>query len=906
VLAEARRGHSAVLVLRGEAGIGKSALLDYAAQRSEGCRILRAVGAEWEMELPYAGLHQLSAELLDEREQLPAPQNHAIATAFGLSEGTQPDRFLVGLAVLSLLSNAAEEQPLICLVDDVQWLDRSSAQVLAFVARRLAAEAVVLLFAEREPATVDELGGIPELRLHGLPDASARELLASVITAPLDEPVRARILAETRGNPLALLELPRAFTPDELAGGFGLPSHELLPGRIEASFSRRVHQLPADTQRLLLLAAADPTGEPALLVRASEKLDVPIHRLSPAEEEGLVELGLEVTFRHSLLRSAIYRAAPSEERLAVHRALAAATDPEVDPDRRAWHRAHAIAEPDEDVALELEQSAERARARGGMAAAAAFLERSSALTREPARRAHRALQAAASKALAGASQEALILLARAETGPLDALGRARLTLLRGQIELDLRRAANALPLLLDAARQLEPLDVPLSGDAYLAALRAANIAGRLGPGMREVSRSALAAPRGADEPRAVDLLLQGLAIRFTDGYVASVPALTRAFSALREEGAREEVSVRWPVFARRVAPDMFDDDTWHYFTTRSVQIARESGALAVLPLALNFLVQFCCFNGDLDGASALLEEADAIAAATGNEPVVFGGLTLAGFRGVEAEALALFDAAEPPAIARAEGVVLTFIEHARAVLCNGLGRYEEARVAAESASAQDELLMSVWSFAELVEAATRCGEGEAAHCANESLSERTRAAGTELARGIEARSTALVSDGEIADRLYREAIERLGRTRLAFELARCRLLYGEWLRRERRRTDARDQLTAARDMFTSFGSHAFAARAERELLATGETARARVQEARDELTAQELQIAQFARDGLANAEIGARLFISPRTVEYHLHKVFTKLGVTSRNHLAPVLPDATRAWTSAVPGANSP
>ena len=697
--------------------------------------------------------------------------------------------------------------------------------------------------------------------------------------------MRARILAETRGNPLALLELPREFSADGFAGGFGLPSDGSLPGRIEASFRRRVQQLPTETQRLLLLAAADPTGEPALLVRASEEIGVPIHELSPAEADGLLELGAQVTFRHPLLRSAIYRAAPSDERRAAHQALAAATDPGFDPDRRAWHRAHAIAEPDEDVARELEQSAERARARGGLAAAAAFLERSAALSPDPTRRAHRALEAATSKHLAGASQEALRLLASAEAGPLDPLDRARLKLLHGEI-VDLRRTPEALPLLLDAAKQLEPLDVPLSRHAYLSAIRVATVAGRLGPGTLEVARARSEAPRVPGEPRAVDLLVDGLAVRFTDGYAASAPALRRALRALCEEGEREGVSVRWPWFARRVAPELFADDTWHYLATRSVQLTREAGALVALQVALTHLAHVRCLEGDLDGASALLDEADDIAAVTGTEPFHIGRLWLAGYRGNEMEATALFETAEPVAIARGgEGIVLTFAEHARAVLYNGLGRYEAALPSAQSAGNRDEIMVSVWSLPELVEAAARSGQGDVANAAIESLSERTRAAGTELALGIEARSKALVSDGAVAERLYREAIERLGRTRLAFELARAHLLYGEWLRRERRRIDARDRLRAAQDMFTSFGAEAFAARAGRELLATGETARKRTVETRDELTAQETQIAQFARDGLSNAEIGARLFISPRTVEYHLHKVFTKLDITSREHL---------------------
>jgi DNA-binding CsgD family transcriptional regulator len=890
LLAEAHEGQSAVLVLRGEPGIGKSALLNYAAEHAEGCRVLRAVGVEWELELPFAGLHQLCVGLLERRARLPAPQAEALATAFGLSSGPQPDRFLVGLAVLSLLSDAAAEHPLVCLADDVQWLDRSSAQVLAFVARRLAVESVVLLFAERVPSRVEELAGLPDLRVGRLDDPSARELLASVITAPMDERVRARILAETRGNPLALIELPREFSAEGLAGGFGVPGDGSLPHRIEASFRRRLQQLPTETQRLLLLAAADPTGEPALLIRASENISIPIHRLSPAEADGLLELGAQVTFRHPLLRSAIYRAAASDERRAAHRALAAATDPELDPDRRAWHRAHAIAGPEEDVARELEQSAARARARGGLAASAAFLERSAALTPDPTRRAHRELEAATSKHLAGATGEALRLLASAEAGPLEQLDRARLKLLQGEI-VDLRRTAEAQPLLLDAAKRLEPLDVPLSRHAYLSAIRVASVAGRLGPGTLEIARAALDAPRASGEPRAVDLLLDGLAVRFTDGYAAGAPALRRALRALCEEGEREGVSVRWPWFARRVAPELFADDTWHYLATRSVQLTREAGALVALQVALTHLAQLRCLEGDLDGASALLDEADDIASVTGTEPFHIGRLWLAGYRGDETEATALFQTAEPVAIARGgEGIVLTFAEHARAVLYNGLGRYEAALPSAQSAGNRDELMVSVWSLPELVEAATRSGQGDVANAAIESLSERTRAADTELALGMEARSKALVSDGTVAERLYREAIERLGRSRLALELARAHLLYGEWLRRERRRIDARDQLRAAQDMFSSFGAEAYAARAGRELLATGETARKRTVESRDELTAQEMQIAKFARDGLSNAEIGARLFISPRTVEYHLHKVFTKLGIASREHLDRVLP----------------
>ena len=888
LLSDARRGQSGVLVLRGEPGIGKTTLLEYVAERAAGCRLMRAVGVEWEMELPFSGLHQVCVELLEDRIQLPAPQSDALATAFGLNPGQAPDRFLVGLAVLGLLSNAAEHGPVVWLVDDVQWVDRSSAQVLAFVARRLAAESVVLVFAEREPGRLEELTALPELRLAGLEDAAAGALLTSITAAPLDERVRARILAEARGNPLALLEFAREAPAQGFAGGFGLPDAGSLPDRLEASFRRRVQELPADTQRLLLLAAADPTGEPALLARACETIDLAIDRLSPAEEDDLLELGAQVTFRHPLLRSAIYRVAPPEQRRAAHQALAAATDVEFDPDRRAWHRAHAIAGEDEDVALELEQSAARARARGGLAAAAAFLQRSAVLTPDPVLRARRALEAAASKHLSGASQDTLTLLARAGAGPLDALDHARVKLLQGEI-LDLRRSADGLSLLLDAARELEPLDVALARDAYLAAVRAAMVAGRLGSGLGAVARAALQAPRGSGKPRAVDRLLDGLAVRFTDGYSAGAPELKRALAAFVEEGEREDVNVRWPWLARRVAPDLFADQTWLRLASHSLQVAREAGALGVLPIALNNLAHLRCLEGDLDGATALLDESDEITGATGVAPLVVGRLTLAGLRGREPEALALCEAAESAAAARGEGVVLTHAEHARAVLYNGLGRYELALASARSASARDELMLTSWSLPELVEAATRCGNPAVAQDATERLSERARAADTPLALGIDARSRALSSDRTRADGLYREAIDRLAGSRAAVELARAHLLYGEWLRRDRRRIEARDHLQRAQEMFASMGAHGFAGRAGRELLATGASARKRTAETRDELTAQEMQIARFAREGLSNPEIGARLFISPRTVEYHLHKVFAKLGITSREHLDRVL-----------------
>ena len=896
LLAGARTGDSAVLVLRGAAGTGKTALLEHAANGAEGFRVVRAAGVEAEMELPFAGLHQLCAALLDRLDRLPDPQAGALRTAFGLSAGPQPDRFLIGLAALTLLSEAAEELPVLCLVDDAQWLDESSALVLAFVARRLRAEGVVVLFAVRETSELDEFRLLPTVRLGGLSDADARTLLVSVIGAPLDERVRARILAEARGNPLALLELPHEVSM-RLADGFGPPGELGPQNRIEASFRRRVQELPAESRRLLLLAAAEPTGEPALLWGSAAELNITTDAVGPAVGDGILELGTRITFRHPLMRSAVYRSASAEDRRAAHRALATVTDAELDPDRRAWHLARAVLAPDENIADELERSADRAQARGGLAAAAAFLQRAAALSVEPGKRARRALAAAGAKQLAGAPREALSLLASAAEGPLGESDRAMLQRLHGQIALDLRRAGDAVPLLLDAARRLESLDRRLARETYLEALRAASVAGRLGGGMTAAAKAARRAPSTPGPPHATDLLLDSLAVRFTDGYVASATALTRALAAVRDAGAGPgQPDVRWPWVARRVAPDLFDDDTWHVFGTRNVQTARDAGALAVLPLALNYLSLLRCFEGQLAAAEALLDEADEIADATESAEMVFGRILLAGCRGDEERSLAVIEAGETAAIARNEGVVLTFGEHARALLYNGLGQHAAAVAPAESASARDELMVSVWSLPELVEAAARCGNAELAADAMERLAERAMASGTNLAHGILARASALVSDGEVAEEYYREAVERLSRCRGALDLARAHLLYGEWLRREQRRIDARKQLRVAHEMFASMGAAAFAERARRELLATGETVGARRPDAPSRLTAQEAQIAQMASEGLSNPEIGARLFISPRTVQYHLRKVFGKLDVSSRNQLHKALgPEAIRA-----------
>ena len=888
LLTSVRASHSQVLVVRGEAGVGKSALLEYLVRSASGCRIARAAGHEYEMELAYAGLHQLCAQLLDLRERLPGPQRDAVAAAFGLSATSAPDRFVVGLGVLGLLSVVAEEQPLLWVIDDAQWLDKASALTLAFVSRRILAEPIGLVFAVRESSNVPELTGLPELVVGGLTNGDARALLDSALPGRLDELVRDRIVAESRGNPLALLELPRGFTPTELAGGFGVLDATPLANRIEQSFLRRLDSLPDETRRLLLTAAAEPVGDVSLLWRAASRLGLGADAAAPAQSARLIDLRGRVRFRHPLVRSAVYGTATLPERESAHQALAEATDPDIDPDRRAWHRAHATTTPDESIAAELELSAGRAARRGGIAAAAAFLERAAELTPEPARRGRRALAAATAKVESGAPEAAHKLLAVAEMCPLDDLERARLTRLRAQIVFALRRGSDAPPLLLDAANRLAPLDSGSAREAYLEALGAAIFAGRLNDriGPDEVAAAARGAPSGRHPPRPIDLLLDGLATRFTEGYVTGVAPLRRALNAFQQDaGGDQGDMMRWFWLPWQVAGDLWDDQMWHELASRAVRLCRDAGALIVLPLALGYRAVVHLHAGEFAAASSLAEEADAITEATGNAPARYSSLLLAAWRGVDAAALEDMNWALEKAIARGEGRAIGGYGYATAVLYNGLGRYEAALAGAKSACEYDDLGVSGFALVELVEAGARSGAHQEAAAALQRLEERTSVVGTDWALGVQAWSAALLSDGNAAESRYREAIERLGRTRVAVHLARAHLVYGEWLRRGNRRIDAREHLRTAEDMFSRTGAEGFAERARRELLATGETARRRTVDTRDALTPQEGQIARLARDGLSNPEIGAQLFISPRTVQYHLGKVFAKLEITSRSQL---------------------
>ena len=886
-----RAGESRALVVSGEAGVGKTALLEYLAGQASGCRLARVAGVQSEMELPFAALHQLCAPTVDQLHGLPTPQRDALQVALGMSSGPAPDRFLVGLGVLNLLSEIAEEQPLVCLIDDEQWLDRASAQVLGFVARRLGAESLGLVFAARVPSS--DLAGLPDLVVELLGDTDARALLDAALIGPLDTRVRDQILAETRGNPLALLELPRGLTAQELAGGFGLPSAMRLSGGMQENFRRRVEVLPDQTRRLLLIAAAEPLGDPALVWGAAARLGILAEATRPATEAGLVEFGTRVRFRHPLVRSAVYGSASPQERQEVHAALAAVTDADQDPDRHAWHRAQAAAGPDEAVAAELERSADRAQARGGIAAAAAFLERATILTLDPARRTERALAAASAKIKAGVFDAARDLLSIAEAGSLSDFQQARIELMRAELAFLTDRGSEAPPMLLKAARRLEPIDPELSRATYLQALTAGYFAGRLavGGGVLEVARAAGKAPRPSHPSRAPDLLLDGLVAQHIEGYAAGLPILREA---LHTFGRGMSVDEQLPLqsVAGIVARYIWDDHSWQVLTERHVRLARSVGALSELPVALNARAFMLLFAGELAAAGSLIQQRQALAA-TGINRFPYSALGLAAFAGRQAEAATLIETINRHVSLRGEGIGIAIIEWTSAVLNNGLGNYRAAVEAAQrNTDYLGEMITPPWPAVELIEAAARSGRAEMAADALRRLAEITSASGTDWALGIEARSRALLSDGDTAERWYRESIERLGRTCIRADLARAHLLYGEWLRRERRRIDARAQLRTAYDMLETMGMEAFAERASRELQATGEKARKRdAASGGPQLTAQEAQIARMAREGLSNTEIAARLFISMHTVHYHLRKIFTKYGISSRTQLDRVLPD---------------
>jgi DNA-binding CsgD family transcriptional regulator len=893
LIAGARGGQSQAVVVRGEAGIGKSALLDCLESSATGCRVTRSAGAEAEIELAYAGLHQLCGPFLDRVDRLPDPQRIALSTAFGLIAGEAPDRFLVGLAVLDLLADRAEERPLICLIDDAQWLDRASLQTVAFVARRLLAERIVMAIAIREPSDERDLMGLPELTVNGLSEADAGRLLDSVLKGPLDPRVRDRIVAETRGNPLALLELPRAWTTAELADGF--ERQDPLISRIEEGFRRRLSMLPEDTRCLLVAAAAEPLGDATLLWRAAAVLGLDPNAGDAAQAAGLIQFGARVRFRHPLVRAAAYRSASTQMRQEVHRALAEVTDSGVDPDRLAWHRAHATQSQDEQIAADLERSADRAQSRGGPLAAAALLERAARLTPDPARRAERELAAAWRKRGGGALDAALTLLAAIDAGPADALRAAKVKHLRGQIALDQRRAIDAVDILVDAAQQLGPLDGDVARETFLEALGAALLSSPTDETATAVAVAARAAGPVDGEPRVTDLILDGLAARLVDGHAASAPALTRALAKVQGIDHRDQDVDRmlWlggNPFTGYLATELWDFDAGRTLAQVQVQRARDTGALVQLQFAVNVLAVNEMLTGRLAESAALVEEDRMVAAITGNPPVGYAATLLAAIRGSDA-APRLIATARDEALALGEGRSANFAGYATALLNNGLGRHDIALRAAREVFDRDVVAgYQIMAVSELAEAASRTGDTELGLACVQRMSERARATPTSWALGIEARLRAMLG-GDAAEALFRESMQHLDRAGMLLESARSRLLCGEWLRRTGQRNNAREHLRAAYDALAAMGVVAFAERARRELALLGDKTRKRSVETADELTAQEFHIARLAREGQSNAEIGARLFLSPRTVEWHLGKVFTKLGISSRRQLGSVVLD---------------
>ena len=881
-----RRGESRALLLRGAAGVGKSVLLQHLVRSAPDLLVLKAAGVESEMELPYASLHQLCAPVLDRLPRLVDCQREALEIVFGLSDGGAPDRFLVGLAVLGLLSEVATERPLLCVVDDAQWMDHPSGSTLGFVARRLGPEAVGIVFGARTDTSV--LGDLPEIKVRGLGTTDAQALLTSAVPFKLDDRVRDRIVAETRGNPLALIEIPRGLTAIELAGGFAPAEVQSVSGRLEASFVRRLRALPSDEQTLLLVAAAEPTGDPSLLMRACERLGITSAPFDP-QTDGLLEIGGQVTFCHPLVRATVYRSAEPDDRRAVHSALADVTDEVSDPDRRAWHRAVATIGPDENIASELERSADRAHARGGLSAAAAFLERSASLSRDPERKRERALRAAQLKLGAGAFQSARALLVVTQANGVNDAQDAELELIRAQIAFAANHDGDAPALLLKVAQRLESQDLDRAREAYLDALSAAIVAGRTaspGAGVADVSLAARAAGRTVNSDRVSDLLLHGATTLFLEGRAAALPTLTGVLHLLAYEDVAVE-EFRWLFLATTMAVQLWDDELWSALCDRYVELGRQVGALSEIPLALTIRVYVHMFSGELGTAASLIGEMRVRDDASHSFMPLSCALHLSAMRGREAEFSALSHAAsEASSGVRDGGSALSAV--AKAILYNGLGRYQEALAAAQQVAVED-LATENWAMVERIEAAVRAGRREIAVDTYQRLQQITESDGTGWSLGLTARCGALLGEGDEAEKLYREAIARLEGTRLRPELARAHLLYGEWLRREGRRVAARTQLRAALEQFVVIGMDAFAERARRELVASGETARKRTDETRDDLTPQERQIAQLAADGLSNPEIGARMFLSPRTVEWHLRKVYAKLDIRSRVKLAGAL-----------------
>jgi DNA-binding CsgD family transcriptional regulator len=879
--------------MRGEAGIGKSTLLDDLEATARGFCVIRAAGVESEMELAYAGLQQLCTPILDRLTDLPSFQQDVLERTFGFRTGSPPKRFQVGMAVLDLVATTAQGQPLLCLIDDAQWLDRASLQAIAFVGRRLLAERIAVVAAARDTPDDGELVGLSEIHLDGLSTDDARKLYDSVVVGPIDAAVRDRIIAETRGNPLALLELPRTWTSAELIEGLGEPARTTVSSRLELAFAKRLGELPQKTQTLLALAAAEPRGDPILLWAAAERLGLSANAAEPAERAGLIEFGQHVCFRHPLVRAAAYRAAPLPMRLEVHRALGEVMDPIRDAERRVWHRACSTVTYDEGIAVELERSADRAKARGGLVGAAALLERAALLTQSGERRADRTLAAAQAKRDAGALDSALRLLSVVDSEPYTDLRSALTERLRAQIAFDQRRGAEAARLLLTAAARVVSSEPRLARDIYLEALAAA-IWAPSDDSRELISKTAEAArtaPLPQQPPRTADLLLDALACMVTDGYTAAAPMMTNALAAVRDHSVGADgLDALTRLVGNRaacvIATEAWDYDTGRAEAERQVKLARDSGALVQLQFALHFLACYLLLAGDIPGAAALVEEERLLAGMTRTAPVGSGGLFVDAFRGDAARAIPTIEAVVEAATKAGQGRTTALAHYVGAVLYNGLGRHADALHHAQRVVESGVLGCQTLAMSELAEAAARQEDRDLLAQTSAWVRERATATPMPWALGIAARIEALGADGADAGALYQHSIEQLGKTPLRVELARSQLLYGEWLRRRGQTGDARAHLAAAHESLATMGVGAFAERARAELSATtGRRVRRSIDAPSVQLTSQELQIALLVQQGLSNREVGGRLFLSPRTVEWHLRNVFGKVGVTSRRQL---------------------
>ncbi|MGW7042211.1 ATP-binding protein [Streptomyces avermitilis] len=890
VLEAARRGHGGAVVVHGEPGIGKTALLDQTVASVPGLRVLHADGHEYENELAFAGLHQLCAPLFDHMNRLSAPQRDALSVAFGLRGGAKPDRFHVGLAVLGMLSDVAEHEPVVCVVDDAQWLDQESAQALAFVARRVEAEAVALLFSLRELDQRQELAGLATLHVEGLRENHARTLLTAQIHAPIDERVQDRVLWEARGNPLALLELPRSAMPDSWADTSVVPEAQPVTRKIETSFREQVADLPPATQLLLLVAAAEPLGDALLLWRAADRLGISSAAALPAQSADLLDIDVRVRFRHPLVRSAVYGAASAHDRRRAHVALADAISPAKEPDRRAWHRGQAAQGPDEQAAADLEASADRAMARGGTSMAAAFLRLAAALTPHPELRVSRTLAAVQAMRDAGAPDEALDLLSAVDTSLLQPLQSAHAEWLRAQLAYDTKRNDTSVALLMQAAGRIAPYDTETAREAFLEAFTAAVFVGRFGHAQRltDIAQAVTPAASAPQATRPRDLLLNGLITQATQGYSAAVPLLRGAVDAYTAAQDDHTASIGMLGMVCSAAQDVWDDKAFRMLAERQVRIARADGAVAALPVALSYRALACIHAGQLTEAAALIDEVHTITEAIGAPAMLYVDITLAAWRGERTRTLTLAKEVMNETSERGEGRMLTAAEYATAVLFNGLGRYDAALKACQQACDLDELSFRPWVQPEFVEAAARSSLSDLAKPAVERLEECARVCGTPWARGMWLRSLALVTQEDKAEPLYLEAIDMLGMTESTVHHARAQLLYGEWLRRQGRRSDARSHLGAAYDTLASVGAAAFATRASRELQATGARLCRRKAEAFEQLTAQELRIARLVAGGATSKEVGIQLFLSPRTVDAHLRNIFAKLGISSRRQLRDI------------------